>query len=508
MDIPPLLIMAIGIATVLFLILAARLNAFLALLISAIVVSVLSPGLPGEKIARVAMEFGSACGKIGIVIALAAIIGAAMLESGSADRIVKFFVKVLGQKRAPIALLGTSYVLAIPVFLDTVFYLMVPLARSFYISTRKDYMKCLLAITGGGVLTHCLVPPTPGPLLAAEILGVNLGTMIIMGIIVTIPAAIVGYIFAAVVGPKFDIKPDVHTIQAEIDDPKLAPIVDDDRRLPGLFVSILPIFLPVFLIGFQSLVESLDDIPAYRTQFVGWTQSIGLGNTTDMVDVVQKDGSTIQQSTAEVAYDRQILGWIKFFGDANFALLLSTGIVMLVYHVKTNRPRAHAEKMVEDALTSGGMIILITAAGSAFGAMLRVAGVGQAIEAIFVEQQFPSGALIFAAFGLSSIIKIAQGSSTTAIIITAGMMAAMMQNLDLPFHPVYIALSIGAGALVGSWMNDSGFWVFTKMGGVTEAQGLKSWTPCLATVGIAAFLSTLVFSQILPMDLPLPPTGP
>jgi GntP family gluconate:H+ symporter len=153
-DTHPLLILAIGMATVIGLIIGLRINAFLAMITAAIVVSLLSPGDPAAKISRVAAAFGAAAGNIGIVIALAAVVGKCLMDSGAADRIVRAFVGVLGERRSATALMGSGFVLAVPVFFDTVFYLLVPLARSLHRRTRTDYLKYLLAISAGGAVTH------------------------------------------------------------------------------------------------------------------------------------------------------------------------------------------------------------------------------------------------------------------------------------------------------------------------------------------------------------------
>src|SRR5437773_258871 len=159
---PPTLILLVGMATILGGIVLLRLNAFLALIIAAIVVSLLAPGEPAVKIARVAEGFGRTAGTVGVVSALAAITGKAMTDSGAADRIVNGFLALLGEKRGATALCSTGYILSIPVFFDTVFYLLVPLARSMYGRTNRNYLKYLLAIAAGAGATHTLVPPTPG----------------------------------------------------------------------------------------------------------------------------------------------------------------------------------------------------------------------------------------------------------------------------------------------------------------------------------------------------------
>ena len=155
----PLLILLIGMVVILGAIVVLRVNAFLALIGSAIVVSLLAPGDPADKIARVAEAFGKTAGSIGIVIALAAIIGTALMESGAADRIVAAFLKLLGEERGATALTASGFVLSIPVFFDTVFYLLLPLARSMYGRTGRRYLKYVLAVAAGAVATHALVPP-------------------------------------------------------------------------------------------------------------------------------------------------------------------------------------------------------------------------------------------------------------------------------------------------------------------------------------------------------------
>src|SRR6266487_3622766 len=201
----PLLILLVGMATILGGILGLRLNAFLALVTAAIVVSLLAPGDPATKIARVAEGFGRTAGTIGIVIALAAIAGQAMMDSGAADRIVRAFIGLLGEQRSATALCATGYVLSIPVFFDTVFYLLVPLARSGYTRTNRYYLKYLLAIAAGAGATHTLVPPTPGPLAVAGTLGVDLGTMVLVGLAVALPAATAGLLFAGWVDRRMPV---------------------------------------------------------------------------------------------------------------------------------------------------------------------------------------------------------------------------------------------------------------------------------------------------------------
>src|SRR5437879_9432205 len=194
-------------STILVGIVVLRLNAFLALITAAIVVSLLAPGEPAVKIARVAEGFGRTAGTVGCASALAAIIGKAMMDSGAADQIVNAFLALLGVERGATALCATGYVLSIPVFFDTVFYLLVPLARSMHGRTNRNYLKYLLAIAAGAAATHTLVPPTPGRPATAGPLGRDLGTWVLVVMVVALPAAGVGLLFAGWVDRRMPVVP-------------------------------------------------------------------------------------------------------------------------------------------------------------------------------------------------------------------------------------------------------------------------------------------------------------
>jgi GntP family gluconate:H+ symporter len=199
--------------------------------------------------------------------------------------------------------------------------------------------------------------------------------------------------------------------------------------------------------------------------------------------------------------------WTNVLGNPNLALFLSAVVAIGTLWRQRRFLEVPIPRIVETALMSGGIIILITAAGGAFGATLRAAGLGQAIQRLAEAQVSGGGApallsglpLLGLAFGVASLIKFAQGSSTTAMIVTSGMIVAMIDPAKLAFHPAYLVAAIGAGSLVGSWMNDSGFWIFARMGGLTEVQTLKSWTPALAIVGTVAFVLTVILAAVMPL---------
>ncbi|MDP6443369.1 MAG: SLC13 family permease [Pirellulaceae bacterium] len=583
----PLFILAAGIAIVLGLIIIFKVNAFIALITAAMVVSVCAPGDPATKIKRVADAFGSTAGGIGVVIALAAVIGKAMLDSGAADRIVRAFVSFMGEKRAPIALMGSGYVLAIPVFFDTVFYLLVPLARSLHRRTGVQYLKYILAIGAGGALTHSLVPPTPGPLLMASTLNVDLGLMIMAGALVALPAAFAGVIFADLADRV--MKTPMRQVGSEPDPEPLS-----DKELPSLGMSLLPVLLPVLMIstntvlttvadleptteltsedfldwpGLQSrlgdaaaaasepggaainselsdearaalagvsppnaegetaVVDSLNAILA-KKEFYSDEGFLGVRFSEGAKSMVSKDTTrmrravlerrnrlvleeTLNTGGAEILRPhtwetprRQAANISDLFGNANLALLISTVIALWMLVKKRGLSKTELAGVVETSLMSGGVIILITAGGGAFGAMLKEAQIGEAIQDLFegiLEGQNSGMAYLYLGFLLASVLKIAQGSGTVAMIVGSSMMAAIVVGEDLGYSPVYLATAIGAGSLVGSWMNDSGFWIFAKMGGLTETEALKSWTFMLVVLGAVSFGITLLLARFLPL---------
>jgi GntP family gluconate:H+ symporter len=425
-----------------------RLNAFVALITSAMVISLLSGGEFADKIGRVGKAFGGVAGGIGIVIAMAAIIGKCMMDSGAADRIVRSSLKLLGEKRAPTALMLSGFALSIPVFFDTVFYLLVPLARSLWTRTRKNYVLYLTAIVAGAAITHTLVPPTPGPLFMASELDINVGLMMMMGLLVGLPTAAIGVLVCKIIDKRMNIPMRPYAGEAE-------PEVLDDDQLPGFCASFAPIALPIALMSFNTIIGAL------------------------------KVGGT----TAQIA---------AVLGHRDLALLLAAAVAMFVLVRQRKLSFKELASKSETALMSGGMIILITAAGGAFGAMLREAGIKEMLQA---EVGAQGGLVILLmAAAVASVMKFAQGSGTVSMITTVSIFAAMGISPEmLGCNQVYLAMSIGSGSMVGDWMNNSGFWIFARMGGLTEIETLKSWTIVTAALGVIALSFTLLLAYLLPM---------
>ncbi len=476
--IDPLWLMLIGMVVVLGGILVLRLHAFLALILGAIIVGTLTSGPALRQYAqdkkmttaatdalleqstgeRVAIAFGQTCTKIGILIAMASIIGKCLLESGGAERIVRTALKHFGEPRAPLAFLSCAFLLGIPVFFDTVFYLMIPLAKAMGIRTGRNYGLYVLAIVAGGTMAHSLVPPTPGPLFVAGALSVNLGVMIIGGIVIGSLAAGSGYIYALWANRRWPI---ALRDSADISTAELQALSNrDERELPAFWLSVLPIILPVILIAGQTIMDSLSKAPSA-------SQSSGT-----------------------------LRGLFSYLGNPDIALTLSAGIALVTLALRQGTDRKKIATFVQSALSSAGIIILITAAGGAFGGILQQTGIGHRIQEMASAHQL---AVLPLAFVVTAVVRTAQGSATVAMITAVGIMGGFADASQLGFHPLYLALVIGCGSKPIPWMNDSGFWLICKMTGMTETETLKLSSAMMTLMGLVGLVLIMIFARLLPL---------
>ncbi len=447
-------------------ILVFRLPAFLALLLGALLVAVLTPpsslhtfalhdGIspegadqlagqpPGERIAR---SFGRTTGQIGIVIAMASIIGICLLESGAADRMVRTALRWLGIGKAPLAFTATGFLLAIPVFFDTVFYLMIPLAKATRLRTGRSYLLYILGIVAGGTMAHSLVPPTPGPLFVAGRFGVDIGLMILVGMAIGILSTSVGLFFAYVASRRVELP----LRESEKSLAQLKAIAGrTDAELPPLWLAAVPILLPVILIAGRTLNDSLG------------------------------------------AFELPLL---QILGEKNIALILSSAVALLILLWKTSgKDTVTASRK---ALTTAGLIILIIGAGGAFGSALQQTGIGSSIQEMAVSYRF---GILPLAFLLTMLIRTAQGSATVAMVTAAGVLAGLADPAQLGFHPIYLAIAVGCGSKPIWWMNDSGFWVVVEMSGMTEKEGLLTLTPMAAIMGLTGLIATMLAAHLFPL---------
>ena len=466
----PFAILALSVGLIVLLIVKLRVHAFFALLIAAVFVGLLSNSLPiiqgKEGLGHVLqafewpmIEFGVTAGKIAYVIAVASVIGVCLMESGAADRIVQTLLNALGEQRAALALLASGFFLSIPVFFDTVFFLLIPLARALALRTGKNYLLYVMAICGGGVLTHSLVAPTPGPLIMAENLKLDLGWSIIAGIV----AGILPCWVTLRLGRRID-----ETVKQK----RPLDAADDDspasqESAPSFALSALPVVLPVALISLASFFGlAARSMPWFVDLFGG---DEGFAKARAFVDVI---------------------------GNKNLAMTLGAVIALWVLARQKKMTLDRLGEVMGRPLSTAGVIILITSAGGAFGAMIKHSGVGKSVEALAEAMNLN---YILLAWLLSSIMKIAQGSGTVAMITTSLMMAEIVgDGGSLAYHPMYIFLAIGFGSFTLSWMNDSAFWVVGRLSGFTEKETLQTWTKLLGAMSLAGLVQLLIVSNVLP----------
>lgn len=402
---------------------------------------------------RVAAAFGGTCTQIAILIAMASIIGKCLLDSGAADRIIRAALSLVGEGMASIAFITSGFVLSIPVFFDTVFYLMIPLAKALRLRTGKNYLLYVLSVIVGGTMAHSLVPPTPGPLIVIEQFNVDIGLMILAGCCVGFFTSTAGYFYAVTLNHYWDL-PLRETPDMTLDD--IQKIVERKTdELPPLWLSLMPILLPVFLIS-------------------GYT----------ILKVMKFDPATPWMQAAEV------------LGNKNIALTIAAaiGLAMVAWQLKGDTKKLATA--VAAALASGGIVILITAAGGAFGTMLRETGIAEYLSQVDTSSPIT---LLAIAYFLTMAIRTAQGSSTVAMITSAGILSGVASPDVLGFHPVYLALAVGCGSKPIAWMNDSGFWVMCKMSGMTDIEGLKAITPMSLFISLVGLAVTMLGAILLPL---------
>jgi len=406
---------------------------------------------------RVANGFGSMCGKIGILIAMASLIGKCLLDSGAADKIVRTLLKLFGEARASVSFVGSSFLLSIPVFFDTVFYLMVPLAKAMRMKLGENYLLMIMAIVAGGSMAHSLVPPTPGPLVVAEEFNVSIITMIVAGCCVGLVASFCGYTFAKWLNGRMEI-PLRDSPDARLEDLRKQS-EKPDSELPSFWIAIAPILLPVVLIAMATFT---------KTYCEGLEEPIAPPE------------------------------WIMTLGDKNVALIIAAAVAFITLLTRPDMDRSKMGKASQDALASAGVIILITSAGGGFGEAIRQCGIKEYITAMS-SADFPPLLILPIVWLITMVIRTAQGSSTVAMITTAAIFSSLASADGLGYHPVYLALAIGTGSKPIAWMADSGFWVVCKMSGMTESEALKTITPMSCITGISGLAATLIGAWLFPL---------
>lgn len=418
-----------------------NLHPFLGLLLSAIIIGFLASLPVSDILAAIGNGFGSTLGSIGIVIAAGSIIGEYLDRSGGAKVLANKILDTVGEKNAPLSMSLTGYIVSIPVFCDSGFIVLSALNKA--ISKRAKIPLTVLAVSlaSGLYATHVFVPPTPGPLAAAATLGADVGWVLILGLIVSIPVMCTALGWAVTRCKNFTVDFDTSEIKNS------API-----QPPSFTFAIAPILTPILLIALKSIVE-LPSAP------------FGEGFLFDL---------------------------FVFLGNPIIALLVGVGLSFLM--VKGSGDSGH-HSWLEEGLKKAGIIILITGAGGAFGSVLRETELSS-----FASQFTDMGGFgILIPFLIAAFLKTAQGSSTVSIITTAAIAAPLLAPLGLEsaIGKALVVLAIGAGSLTVSHVNDSYFWVVAKFSEMDTSTALRTHTIATAIMGVTGYLTVQILAWIL-----------
>jgi len=398
-----------------------QLHPFLALLLAAILYGLASGMELPLLIQSINDGFGGTLGKIGLVIILGVIIGAFLEESGGAYAIAERVLKIIGEKRVPLAMTIIGYIVSIPVFADSGFVILAPLNRALTKRAKQSLAVTAMALALGLMASHALIPPTPGPIAAAGILNANLGMVIFWGLVTTIIALVPTFLITTRLAARYYIDPAPDLTETEILKKKV--------QAPGAFKSILPIFIPILLI----VLKSFND-------YAKWLET------------------------------GPIYEGLNFLGTPVIALLIGLAFALLLPK-KLEKRMLSTEGWVGKALKDAAIIIMITGAGGIFGKVLQNSGIAAVIGGTLGTYNI--GLLL--PFLIAAAIKTAQGSSTVALITTASIMAPLMSQLGLESETTtaLVVLIIGAGSLVVSHANDSFFWILTQMSDMDVATGYR-----------------------------------
>jgi GntP family gluconate:H+ symporter len=455
-----LTVAALGIALLLFLIIKARLQPFVALLAVSIAVGLMA-GLSvtelfgtvqrSDAVSTIESGMGGILGHVAIIIGLGTMLGAILEVSGGAEVLASRLLGLFGERRAPLAMGLTGLIFGIPVFFDVGIFVLAPIVYAAAKRSGKSILLYCLPLLAGLSMTHAFLPPHPGPVAAAGLLHVDLGWVILMGVVCGIPAVLAAWAFSAWIG----------------------------RR----------IFVPVP----QDMVEAAEEAKraVLDEQSAPREQPVALGT---VLAIIGTPLVLILAATfSSIALDPSTLrSVIEFFGHPFVALTLALLLAYYVLGVRRGWSRKSLETVSTSSLKPVGNILLVVGAGGVFGAVLKASGVAQALSDTFNDVGLP---VIVLSYLISLVLRVAQGSATVAIVTTAGIVAPLLAEGD--HSQAFVALvimAISAGSIFASHVNDGGFWIVAKYFGISERETLKTWTVLESVLSLAGFAVAAVLS--------------
>lgn len=436
-----ILLLLLSVAIIVLLTAKLNVHPFLALLGAALFFGLLS-GMDLNMIVQSINDgFGITLGKIGVVIVLGVIIGAFLEHSGGAYKLAEIILKIIGKNRVHEAMGLVGFVVSIPVFADSGFIILNPLNKSLSKRAGLSIVGTATALILGLMITHVLVPPTPGPIAAAGIIGADVGLVMLIGLIIGLISLVVAVFYCKKMGARNYIDPNPDITEEEIQ--------EKIKQAPSAFKSFLPILIPILLIVGKSLVEF-----------------------------------NLAEGQAETAWVK----FISFVGSPVIALIIGMLFAFLLPR-KWDKTILSTTGWVGNALTDASNIILITGAGGIFGTILQNSGIADTLADTLATANLG----IWLPFMLCAAIKTAQGSSTVALITTASIIAPLLLSMgfETEIDKALVVSAIGAGAMVVSHANDSGFWILTQFSGIDVKTGYRVYT--LGTFVVGSFAALLVY---------------
>lgn len=437
-----LLLIALSVGLIVVLTTVLRLHPFLALLVATVALG-LGVGLsPAQLLDALNGGFGGLMSYIGLIVVLGSIIGVILEKSGAALRIADLMLRTVGNRRPALAMSIVGATVSIPVFCDSAFIILSGLNDALARRTGTKKATLALALASGLYTTHTLVPPTPGPIAAAGNLGAGdyLGTVLLLGLLVSLPTAAVAYWLAKRFGAKLPTT-----------DPDLLPT--ERRALPSAGRSVLPLLLPIVLIGLGSIVSLVaPNLPGAE--------------------------------------------WWLFLGHPLIALLLGlAGALTLL----PKWDEAHLTGWIGEGVRLAGPILILTGAGGAFGGVLKATPLRELVAQWTAGDGFAGAGLLVVGFGIAALLKTAQGSSTNALVITSSLLAPVAAEMGYtdPTQLALLVLAIGGGAMTVSHMNDSYFWVVSRFSGLTTRDAYRSFTLISGAQGGVVLVVCLLLYALL-----------
>jgi Gnt-I system low-affinity gluconate transporter len=491
-----LLIAGLGIAVLLVLIMGLRVQAFVGLLVASLFVAVAS-GIPVENIAEVIEDgMGGVLGFVAIVVGLGAMIGRMMQVSGGAEQVAHTLLERFGDKRAQLAMGVTGFIVSIPVFFDVGLIILIPLVYGIARTARRSTLYYALPLLAGLAVAHAYVPPTPGPVAVASIVGADLGWVIVFGVLCGLPGLILGgFVYSRFISERIYLEEPAYMradgAAASTDAGAGAGASrdggDDEDTARASSGS-----------GARTAV---DDRPGDGD---GADAPVGANGTEApsfglVVAVVLLPLVLILMNTASEAFigeDTDVARILGFVGHPFTALIAATLLAMYWLGIKQGYDRAQVQEICTAALEPVGLIILVTGAGGVFGAVLVESGVGEALADTLAEFQLPAIAL---AFVIALGVRIAQGGATVSMVTAASIVAPVVAGSGLSAPQIaLIVIAIASGATAMSHVNDSGFWLVNRYLGMDEKQTLQTWTALVTIIGFSGFAVAAVLSFVVP----------